>query len=154
MTFEPADILIVEDDPNDLELTLRALRANNLLGSHAVARDGEEALEYLTRTGRYADRPSDSDPKVILLDLKLPKVDGLEVAQRIKSDPVLRTIPVVMLTSSKDENDILDSFKLGVNTYIVKSFDYTQFCGDVRAIRLYYRPPAGARSPAAARPAG
>ncbi|ORT46778.1 response regulator, partial [Frankia sp. KB5] len=100
------DILLVEDDPDDVALTLHALRTKGIVASIEVLRDGAEALDYLFRAGAYADRPPTGDPKVILLDLKLPKVDGLEVLQRLKGDPKLRTVPVVMLTSSHEERDI------------------------------------------------
>ncbi len=132
------DVLLVEDDPNDVEFTLHALKSNHLVCPIHVVRDGEEALEFLFRTGRYADRSPESGPKVILLDLKLPKVDGLEVLHRVKSDPDLQTLPVVMLTSSREERDVLESYHLGVNSYIVKPVDFDRFSEAVRTVGLYW----------------
>jgi CheY-like chemotaxis protein len=132
------DILLVEDNPEDVELTLRAFRKNNLSNNIHVARDGEEALECLFGTGRYKDRSPCSQTKMILLDLKLPKVDGLEVLQRCKSDPRTSTIPVIVLTSSREERDIVESYKLGVNSYIVKPVDFPQFTDAVRQLGLYW----------------
>jgi two-component system response regulator len=132
------DILLVEDNPEDVELTLRAFRKNNLSNSIHVVRDGEEALECLFGTGRYEDRSPCSQTRMILLDLKLPKVDGLEVLQRCKSDPRTSTIPVIVLTSSREERDIVESYKLGVNSYIVKPVDFHQFTDAVRQLGLYW----------------
>lgn len=144
MTIGVPDILLVDDDPNDVDLALHALRAANLVNAIHVARDGEEALQFLFRTGPHADRP-DGEPKVILLDLKLPKVDGLEVLQQVKSEDRLRTIPVVILTSSREEADIVASYDLGVNSYIVKPVDFTRFSDAIRGAGLYWlllnRPP-------------
>ena len=135
---EVIEILLVDDNPNDVELTLHALRKNNLANHIEVMRDGAEALEFLFATGSYADRKVGNGPKVILLDLKLPKVDGLEVLRRIKSEPRTRHIPVVMLTSSREERDIVKSYKLGVNSYITKPVDFDQFTEAVRNLGFYW----------------
>jgi two-component system response regulator len=132
------EILLVEDNPNDVELTLHALKKNNLTNSIHVVRDGAEALEYLFASGAYAGRDVNQAPKVILLDLKLPKVDGMEVLQRIKSDERTRSIPVVVLTSSREERDIVESYRLGVNSYITKPVDFEQFTEAVRQLGLYW----------------
>jgi two-component system response regulator len=143
---DATEILLVEDNPNDLELALHALKKNNLANRIHVARDGAEALEFLFCTGRYADRRIEEPPKVILLDLKLPLVDGLEVLQRIKADPRTRSIPVVALTSSRQERDLAESYGLGVNSYILKPVDFDQFIDVVRQLGLYWlllnQPPA------------
>jgi len=123
-------ILLVEDNPHDLELTLIALAKSQLANEVVVTRDGAEALDYLHRRGEFADRESGS-PAVILLDLKLPKVDGLEVLKEIRQTEALRAVPVVMLTSSKEEQDVVRSYELGVNAYVVKPVDFNEF---VRAI--------------------
>lgn len=133
----PVEILLVEDDPNDVELTLHTLRENKIANQIQVVRDGAEALEFIFRTGRYADRASDS-LKVVLLDLKLPLVDGLEVLRRVKQDPRTQPIPVVVLTSSQEERDVVDSYQLGANSYIVKPVDFGQFTETVRALGLYW----------------
>ena len=138
MTEKPVEILLVEDNPNDVELTLLALKDNNLTNPVHVARDGAEALEFIFATGAYAGRSIDHAPKVILLDLKLPKVDGLEVLRQIKADSRTRTIPVVMLTSSREERDIVESYQLGVNSYITKPVDFDQFTQAVRTLGLYW----------------
>ena len=141
------EILLVEDNPSDVELTLHALRKNNLANHVEVLRDGAEALDFLLCRGAYADRPPRSRPRVILLDLKLPKIDGLEVLREIKGDPATRCIPVVMLTSSREEQDIVESYNLGVNSYIVKPVDFEQFTVAVYKLGLYWRllnePPQG-----------
>ncbi|MBI5880463.1 MAG: response regulator [Chloroflexi bacterium] len=146
MLDNPVEILLVEDNPNDVELTLHAFKRNNLTNRIHVVRDGAEALEYLFGVGAYAGRNVDQAPKVVLLDLKLPKVDGLEVLQRVKSDARTRTIPIVVLTSSREEGDIVRSYNLGVNSYIVKPVDFEQFTEAVRQLELYWmllnRPPA------------
>ncbi|MBU4224827.1 MAG: response regulator [Chloroflexi bacterium] len=146
MTDKPVEILLVEDNPNDVELTLHALKKNNIANRIEVVRDGAEALEFIFATGAYADRQNVEKPRVILLDLKLPKVDGLEVLRQIKADPRTRTIPVVALTSSREERDIVESYKLGVNSYIVKPVDFEQFTEAVRQLGLYWlllnQPPA------------
>jgi len=146
MTDKPVEILLVEDNPNDVELTLHALKKNNIANRIEVVRDGAEALEFIFATGAYADRQNLEKPRVILLDLKLPKVDGLEVLRQIKADPRTRTIPVVALTSSREERDIVESYNLGVNSYIVKPVDFEQFTEAVRTLGLYWlllnQPPA------------
>lgn len=132
------EILLVEDNPNDEELTLRALRKHNLANRVHVVRDGAEALEFVFATGAYTDRKVENRPKVILLDLKLPKVDGLEVLRRIKSDERTKMTPVVVLTSSKEDRDIVESYKLGVNSYIVKPVDFDKFLQAVSQLGLYW----------------
>jgi CheY-like chemotaxis protein len=132
------DILIVEDNPHDVELTMRALRQKKLANSLTVARDGAEALEYIFGTGKFSDRDLSRQPKVILLDLKLPKVDGLEVLRTIKGDERTKTIPVVILTSSQEERDIVESYRLGVNSYIVKPVDFDKFVTAVAEAGLYW----------------
>jgi two-component system response regulator len=132
------EILLVEDNPNDVELALHALKKNNIANSIQVVRDGAEALDFLFGTGANAGKAINNRPKVILLDLKLPKVDGLEVLKRIKSDERTRMIPVVVLTSSREERDIVESYKLGVNSYITKPVDFEQFTEAVRQLGLYW----------------
>jgi two-component system, response regulator len=134
----PIEILLVEDNPNDVELALHAFKHNNLTNRIQVARDGAEALDYLFGRGEFAQRDVNDTPKVILLDLKLPKVDGLEVLRMVKADPRLRLIPVVVLTSSREERDIVESYKLGVNSYIVKPIDFQQFTEAIRVLGLYW----------------
>ncbi len=131
------NILLVEDNPDDVELTLHALKKNNIVNPVKIARDGQEALDYLFYKGKYHDGDHDL-PNVILLDLKLPKVDGIEVLQRIKSDRRTKLIPVVVLTSSKEESDLLKSYDLGVNSYIRKPVDFDQFVETVRQIGFYW----------------
>ncbi len=138
MSQKPIEILLIEDNPNDEELTLYALKKNNVTNHIQVVRDGAEALEYLFCTGAYAHRRIDDAPKVILLDLKLPKMDGLEVLERIKTDERTRILPVVVLTSSQEERDIVESYQLGVNSYIVKPVDFEQFVEAVRRLGLYW----------------
>ncbi len=141
------EILLVEDNPNDVELTLRALSQHNLANKVHVVGDGAQALDYLFRTGEYAGRNARETPKLVLLDLKLPKVDGLEVLRRIKSDAALKVLPVVVLTSSREEKDVVESYHLGVNSYIVKPVDFEQFVSSVSEIGLYWlilnQPPRG-----------
>lgn len=143
-----ADILLVEDNPNDVELTLRALKKNNVANRIVVARDGAEALEYLFATGRYADGSVFSLPKMVLLDLKLPLVSGIEVLRQCKADERIRQIPFVVLTSSREEPDIQTCYKLGANSYIVKPVDFQPFIDAVRQAGLYWlllnEPPTGA----------
>ena len=139
-------ILIVEDDPNDVELTLTALEEYNLANEVVITRDGQEALDYLYSRGQYAGRSSDN-PAVILLDLKLPKVTGVEVLQQIRSDDRLRMIPVVVLTSSHEEKDMLASYELGVNAYVVKPVDFHEFVNAVKELGVFWavvnEPPPG-----------
>ncbi|MGH7181277.1 MAG: response regulator [Nitrospiraceae bacterium] len=132
------EILLVEDNPEDVEITLRAFQKYNLSNKIHVVRDGEEALECIFCTGRYADRSGGSDPRLILLDLKLPKVDGIEILQRCKADPRTKSIPVVILTSSREERDLVNTYNLGVNSYVVKPVDFSQFTEAVRQLGLYW----------------
>jgi len=132
----PVEILLVEDNPNDVELTLRALRQRNLANHVRVLQDGAEALEYLFGEGAAARLTG--EPRLILLDLKLPKVDGHEVLRRLKADPLTRTIPVVVLTSSQEERDIEESYNLGVNSYITKPVDFDAFSAAVVQVGLYW----------------
>jgi two-component system, response regulator len=132
------EILLVEDNPEDLELTQRALRKANLTNSIQIARDGAEALEFLFCEGAYATRKIEDSPKVILLDLKLPKLDGLQVLKRIKSDPRTKAIPVVVLTSSKEQSDVIESYHLGVNSYIVKPVNFERFATAVQEVGMYW----------------
>ena len=132
------EILLVEDNPQDLELALRALHKSRLSNRIEIARDGAEALDYIFCEGPHAARKIEHGPKVILLDLKLPKIDGLEVLRRIKSDPRTKMIPVVVLTSSKEQNDVLESYRLGVNSYIVKPVNFESFAQSVRDVGLYW----------------
>ena len=138
MSGKSLKILLVEDNPNDAELTLHTLKKYNLANRIHVVRDGAEVLEFIFCTGAYAQRDMAHRPKVILLDLKLPFVDGLEVLQRIKGDPRTRTIPVVVLTSSREERDIVESYRLGVNSYITKPVDFEQFTEAVRTLGMYW----------------
>ena len=132
------EILIVEDTPQDLDLALRALRKAKLTNRIQVARDGEEALQFIFCEGPHSGRKIENGPKVILLDLKLPKVDGLEVLHRIKSDPRTKSIPVVVLTSSREQHDVVDSYNLGVNSYIVKPVNFEQFSEAVQKLGMYW----------------
>jgi CheY-like chemotaxis protein len=134
---EFSEILLVEDNPNDVELILAALSENGLVNDICVAHDGEEALDYLLRRGAHEARPM-GNPKVVLLDLKLPKVDGLEVLERIKTDPDLKTTPVVMLTSSREERDLLRSYDLGANAYVVKPMSFKKFIEAVKEVALFW----------------
>jgi len=139
-------ILIVEDDPNDVELTLTALAEYNLANEVVVTRDGAEALDYLYSRGSFAERSTDN-PAVLLLDLKLPKVDGLQVLKQIKSDENLRMIPVVVLTSSREERDMVESYRLGVNAYVVKPVDFHEFVNAIKELGVFWavinQPPPG-----------
>ena len=143
-------ILLVEDNPRDLELTLVALNKSNLANEVVVARDGVEALEYLRCEGNYATRPK-GNPAVVLLDLKLPRIDGMEVLEFIKQSEELRPVPVVVLTSSHEEKDLLRSHKLGVNAYVVKPVDFREFIDAVRELGVFWavlnEPPPGSLRP-------
>lgn len=139
-------ILLVEDDPKDVELTLTALEDYNLANEVIVARDGEEALEYLYSRGKFNTRPN-GNPAVMLLDLKLPKVDGLEVLKQVKSEEKLKMIPIVVLTSSKEEKDMVASYKLGVSAYVVKPVDFHEFVNAIKELGVFWavinEPPPG-----------
>lgn len=130
-------VLLVEDNPKDLELTLAALERCQLANEIVVARDGEEALDFLYGRGPFDGR-TDGDPTVVLLDLKLPKIDGLEVLQRVKNDPELRHIPVVMLTSSREEQDLVRSYELGVNAFVVKPVEFTEFFKAIQDLGVFW----------------
>jgi two-component system response regulator len=138
MTKRQVEILLVEDNQDDVELTLHALKKENLANNIHLARDGEEALDFLFCNGSHADRSFDQPPRLVLLDLKLPKVDGMEVLKRLKADPRTRTIPVVILTSSKEERDLLKGYDLGANSYIQKPVDFDQFRDTVKSVGLYW----------------
>jgi two-component system response regulator len=142
----PIEILLVEDNPNDVELTLHAFTRNHLANHIQVARDGAEALDFLFARGDFSGRKVENGPRVILLDLKLPKVDGLEVLRVVKGDPRTKIIPVVVLTSSREERDIVESYRLGVNSYIVKPVNFDNFVESVRTLGMYWlllnEPPA------------
>lgn len=139
-------VLLVEDDPRDVELTLAALDEHNLANEVLVVNDGEAAMDYLYRRGSFRMR-SAGNPVAVMLDLKLPKLDGLEVLRRIRSDEALRMIPVVMLTSSREERDLMESYKVGVNAYVVKPIDFHEFVSAVKEIGLFWgivnEPPPG-----------
>jgi two-component system, response regulator len=132
------EILLVEDNPSDLELALHALQQNNLANRIQIARDGAEALDFLFCRGPHANRSINGAPKVVLLDLKLPLVDGLEVLRQVKANPCTRSIPIVVLTSSNEDRDMIESYQLGVNSYITKPVDFEQFTASVRQIGLYW----------------
>jgi len=138
MTDSSVEILLVEDNPNDVKLAMHAFKTNNIANSVQVARDGAEALEFMFCTDRYVDRKIQNGPKIVLLDLKLPFVDGIEVLRRIKSDPRTRSTPVVIMTSSKEDRDIVESYRLGVNSYIVKPVDFGQFTETVKQLGYYW----------------
>jgi len=131
-------ILLVEDNPDDEALTIRALNRNNITNEVVVARDGVQAMDYVFATGDHADRDIKDLPRLVLLDLKLPKVDGLEVLKQIRADERTKRLPVVVLTSSKEEQDLVDSYNLGVNSYIRKPVDFTLFTEAVRQVGLYW----------------
>lgn len=138
MTGSQVEILLVEDNPEELELTLKALRRHNLNNKIRVVRDGAEALEILFESATHPLADSPWLPKVVVLDRKLPRVDGLEVLRRVKSDPRTRAIPVVMLTASREERDIAESYRLGVNSYIVKPVDFEKFADSVQQLGQYW----------------
>jgi len=140
------EILLVEDDPNDVELTLRVLRKNNLANKIHIAGDGEEALDFLFCRGKFSDRHFDNPPKVVFLDLKLPKLNGLEVLRELKKDPRTQPIPVVVMTSSREQRDLVDGYRLGVNSYIQKPIDFGEFQAVIKDLGYYWlvvnqRPP-------------
>lgn len=145
--LKEVEILLVEDNPNDAELAIRALKKHNLANKVYVVKDGVEALDFIFGTGTYSHRDVNDKPKVVFLDLKLPKVDGLDVLKKIKSDERTKTIPVVVLTSSTEERDIIESYQLGVNSYIVKPIDFDKFVDAVSELGLYWlllnQPPIG-----------
>lgn len=143
-------ILLVEDNPRDLELSLLALEKSNLANEVVTVRDGKEALDYLFRRGPYAERQQ-GNPAVVLLDLKLPKVDGIEVLEKIKAEPTLQAVPVVMLTTSREEKDLLRSYQLGVNAYVVKPVVFKEFIEAIRELGIFWavlnEPPPGSLRP-------
>jgi two-component system response regulator len=147
MTMGEMEILLVEDSQDDMELTLHALERGKVASRVSVVRDGEEALDFLFCRGPYGNRSFDRPPKLVLLDLKLPKVDGMEVLRQVKSDPRTNTIPLVIMTSSKEERDLVNSYNLGVNSYIQKPVDFDQFRETVKNVGLYWlvinQPPVG-----------
>jgi len=152
MTQQDPQILLVEDNPKDVKLTLHALREENLANAVQVARDGEEALDFLFCRGEFASRSFDNPPRLVLLDLKLPKVDGLEVLRAVKGDPRTKAIPVVVLTSSREESDLVESYKLGVNAYIQKPVEFDAFRQAVKHLGLFWLvvnepPPPGSFRP-------
>ena len=138
MTDAVVEILLVEDNPCDVELTLRALKRRNLANRVYVVEDGAEALDFLFARGRFASRDVTNPPKVVLLDLKLPKVGGLDVLKAVKADERTRMIPIVVLTSSQEEQDLIESYRLGVNSYIVKPVDFDKFLTSVEELGLYW----------------
>ena len=154
---DAVEILLVEDNSSDAELALHALRKSKLANQIHLVRDGEEALDFLFCRGAFSSRTFDHAPRLILLDLKLPKVDGLQVLQEVKRDAHTRAIPVIVLTSSKEERDLVDSYRLGVNSYIQKPVDFDQFRETVKTVGLYWlvinqpAPATGAQEAAAGR---
>ena len=135
---DPVEILLVEDSPTDAKLTIRALQKSNIMNPVKHLEDGAAALDYIFGTGEFADRSVDMLPRVVLLDLKLPKVSGMEVLRRIRSDPRTETLPIVILTSSQEQRDLIEGYKLHVNSYIVKPVDFGQFSETVKALGLYW----------------
>lgn len=148
-TVKEVEILLVEDNPTDAELAIRALKKSNLANKLVWVKDGAEALDFIFATGAYSERSVECPPKVILLDLRLPKVDGMEVLRRVKSDERTKTIPVVVLTSSKEDRDVVESYQLGVNSYISKPVEFDEFAKTVSELGLYWllvnRPPVAVR---------
>lgn len=148
--MKPRHILLVDDSPRDTEMALEALQHYHIANEVVTLRDGAEALDYLHRRGEFAARPP-GDPAVILLDLKMPRVDGLEVLRDVKADPVLKVIPVVMMTSSREEQDLVRSYRLGVNAYVVKPLDFHEFIEAVKVLGAFWavlnESPRGSRSP-------
>ena len=138
MKTEPVDILLIEDNPIDVELAIRALKKSGLANNIFVVNDGEDALDFIYCKNKHVNRKLSDFPKIILLDLKLPKIDGLEVLKIIKSDEDKKVIPVIVLTSSSQEKDLIDSYKLGVNSYIQKPVDFDQFVESVKQIGMYW----------------
>jgi CheY-like chemotaxis protein len=136
--MEKKVILLVEDNPDDVDLTLRAMKKGNILNKVIVASDGVQALDYLFGTGTYTGRDMSIMPTIVLLDLKLPKIDGLEVLRRLRADERTKLLPVVILTSSKEEQDLISSYKLGANSYIRKPVDFVQFTEAVQQLKLYW----------------
>lgn len=132
------EILLVEDNPDDVDLALYALKKDNLANNIQIARDGEEALDFLFCRGRFSDRSFETPPRVVLLDLKLPKIDGLEVLRAVKSDHRTRSIPIVVMTSSKEQRDMIDGYQLGVNSYIQKPVDFDQFRNIIKELGFYW----------------
>jgi CheY-like chemotaxis protein len=157
MKSDEVDILLVEDNQDDVDLALHALRRENLANSIFITRDGEEALDFLFCRGAFTHRSFDHPPKLVLLDLKLPKVDGMQVLKQLKDDPRTKTIPVVMVTSSKEERDLTNGYNFGVNSFIQKPVDFDQFRETVKSLGLYWlvinQPPVtnGVRKPARSR---
>lgn len=137
MTMDVPAILLAEDNPNDVELTLEALSQHGLANRVIVARDGVEAMEYLRRRGAYEGRPP-GDPAVVLLDIKMPRKDGLEVLREMRADPLLRLTPVVILTSSREEQDLITSYELGVNAYVVKPVDFASFINAIQQLGVFW----------------
>jgi CheY-like chemotaxis protein len=138
MSIEAGTILLVEDNPTDEALTLRAFQKANITNDMVVARDGEEALDYLYGTGSYQNRNALNAPQLVILDLKLPKVDGLEVLRRIREDERTRHVPVIVLTSSREERDIIDSYNLGTNAYVQKPVDFVEFAEAVKTLGMFW----------------
>ena len=138
MADEQFEILLAEDNAEDAEMTMRALRRNNLVNQLHWVKDGAEVLDYLFCTGAYAGRSASRLPKLVLLDIKMPRVDGIEVLRRLKADPATRAIPVVVMTSSNEERDVVESYRLGVNSYIVKPVQFDDFMQTVSKIGLYW----------------
>lgn len=138
MNPDEVDILLVDDSQDDVDLTLHSLRTENLASRVFIAHDGEEALDFLFCSGPHAQRSFEQPPKLVLLDLKLPKVDGMQVLKQVKGDPRTRTIPIVMMTSSREERDMLNGYNLGVNSYLQKPVDFDQFRKMVKLLGLYW----------------